>query len=109
MELRSVAALFALFHKHHKLVLIGTSPLCPNSDCSSTALKFQTPYKVSINSQTLLVALNKCTRITRMLAMGTVTAFVCDNTNQLFGGIHISRLSEHPVVKIMNSKQTNHH
>ena len=70
-----MVALFALFHKHHKLVLIGTSPLCPNPDCSRTALKFQTPYKVSIISQTLLVALNKYTRITRMLAMGAVTAF----------------------------------
>ena len=76
MELSSVVVLFALFHKHHKLVLIGTSPLCPNPDCSWTALKFEWPYKVSINSQTLSVALNKCTRITRMLAMGAVTAFV---------------------------------
>ena len=44
-----------------------------------------------------------------MLAMGAVMAFVCDNTNQLFGGMHISRLSEPPIVKIINSKQTNHH
>ena len=58
------------------LVLIGTSPLCPNPDCSRTALKFQMPYKVSIISQTLSIPLNKCTRITRMLAMGAVMAFV---------------------------------
>ena len=76
VDLSSVALLFAFIHKHHKLVLIETSPLCPNPDCIGTALKFEWPYKVSINSQTLSIPLNKCTRIMRMLAMGAVTAFV---------------------------------
>ena len=74
-HLGTVAMLFAFFTSN-KLVLIGTSPLCPNPDCSRTALNFEWPDKVSIISQTLSVPLNKCTRLTRKLAMGAVMAFV---------------------------------
>ena len=75
VELSSVTALFALFI-NIKLVLIGTLLLCPNPGCSRTDLNLEWPYKVSIILQILSVALNKCTRITRKLAMGAVMAFV---------------------------------
>ena len=40
-----------------------------------TALQFEWPYKVFIISQILLVALSKCTRIQKKLAIGVVMAF----------------------------------